>query len=397
MSEHDEYKRILNGIASELRENNSLPVVLTTSYVTDAEVEAECLEWVLQFNRARSKNKRIPSHICSALARATASRIVKSDLTVYHEQRCQDDEVPQTLINTEKLAAMTFETLAEICDSWSTDLPKVATLRPRLDIFMCAIKNTRRKMEDKHAILPEFNSLFGLEGQPIQSFFGVYDGHNGVEAAEYAAAHLHRNIIRHKSFPDDMHTAIREGFLQTDDAFCERARREANKSGSTAVIALLQNDMLHVAWLGDSQLVIVRNDSAISVTKPHKPDDPEEKQRIESQGGCVVWLGTWRVNGMLSLSRAIGDANFKPHISGEPGIESLHLDGTEDYFVLACDGLWDVLEPHDLPKLVSDHMDSTSDNRSTVAETLVKYARGEGSADNISVVVVFFNHASKKS
>ena len=32
----------------------------------------------------------------------------------------------------------------------------------------------------------------------------------------------------------------------------------------------------------------------------------DEKQRIEDLGGCVVWFGAWRVNGSLSVSRAIG-------------------------------------------------------------------------------------------
>ena len=32
----------------------------------------------------------------------------------------------------------------------------------------------------------------------------------------------------------------------------------------------------------------------------------DEKLRIEALGGCVIWFGTWRVNGSLSVSRAIG-------------------------------------------------------------------------------------------
>jgi len=34
----------------------------------------------------------------------------------------------------------------------------------------------------------------------------------------------------------------------------------------------------------------------------------DEKKRIEALGGCVVWYGAWRVNGSLSVSRAIGTA-----------------------------------------------------------------------------------------
>ena len=42
------------------------------------------------------------------------------------------------------------------------------------------------------------------------------------------------------------------------------------------------------------------------IMNPHKPEREDEKQRIEEMGGCVVWFGAWRVNGTLSVSRAIG-------------------------------------------------------------------------------------------
>ena len=53
----------------------------------------------------------------------------------------------------------------------------------------------------------------------------------------------------------------------------------------------------------------------------------DERQRIESLGGCVVWFGAWRVNGSLSVSRAIGDAEHKPYISGEPDVAEFTLEG----------------------------------------------------------------------
>ena len=34
----------------------------------------------------------------------------------------------------------------------------------------------------------------------------------------------------------------------------------------------------------------------------------DEKERIERLGGSVVHWGTWRVNGQLAVSRAIGES-----------------------------------------------------------------------------------------
>lgn len=39
----------------------------------------------------------------------------------------------------------------------------------------------------------------------------------------------------------------------------------------------------------------------------HKPNLREERLRIEDAGGVVVWAGTWRVSGVLAVSRAFGE------------------------------------------------------------------------------------------
>ena len=46
----------------------------------------------------------------------------------------------------------------------------------------------------------------------------------------------------------------------------------------------------------------------------------------------MVFFGAWRVNGSLSVSRAIGDAEHKPYISGEPDVEEYNLEGNKTDF-----------------------------------------------------------------
>lgn len=36
-----------------------------------------------------------------------------------------------------------------------------------------------------------------------------------------------------------------------------------------------------------------------------------------------------------------GDAPYKPYVTATPDIETVELDGDEDFVVVACDGLWD--------------------------------------------------------
>ncbi|PWZ44268.1 putative protein phosphatase 2C 45 [Zea mays] len=83
--------------------------------------------------------------------------------------------------------------------------------------------------------------------------------------------------------------------------------------------------------------------AAIVVSKDHKPDQTDERQRIEDTGGFVMWAGTWRVGGVLVVSRAFGDKLLKQYIVVDPEIEEEIVDGTLEFLILASDGLWDVV------------------------------------------------------
>ncbi len=104
----------------------------------------------------------------------------------------------------------------------------------------------------------------------------------------------------------------------------------------------------------------------------------------------VLWMGVWRVNGSLSVSRAIGDPNDKKYVIGEADVRSFELDGTEDYLVVACDGVWDVVSGEELTECVRAHL-AKGGTRNTVAKAIVDFAKSEGSGDNMTVIVVFFS------
>ena len=66
--------------------------------------------------------------------------------------------------------------------------------------------------------------------------------------------------------------------------------------------------------------MLCRDGKVVELMKPHKPQNEDEKQRIEAAEGVVVWYGAWRVNGILSVARAIGDRKLKQWVIGDPGV-----------------------------------------------------------------------------
>ena len=53
--------------------------------------------------------------------------------------------------------------ILEICQEWSETLPELTQIPGDIELSVYAIKNTRRKMEDRHAICVDINTLFGLK------------------------------------------------------------------------------------------------------------------------------------------------------------------------------------------------------------------------------------------
>ncbi|XP_061461085.1 protein phosphatase 1E [Rhineura floridana] len=361
-----------------------------SEHITEEEVEGECLDLCLQ----QLYKYNCPSLLAAALARATADEVLQSDLSAHYLPKHADSPDGIIQVETTKLARTVFSTLHGVCNSWVKDFPLQSKPHCYYETSIHAIKNMRRKMEDKHVCIPDFNTLFNLEDQEEQAYFAVFDGHGGVDAAIYASTHLHVNLVHQEAFQRDPAEALCKAFRVTDERFVQKAARESLRCGTTGVVTFIRGNMLYVAWLGDSQVMLVRRGQAVELMKPHKPDREDEKKRIEALGGCVVWFGAWRVNGSLSVSRAIGDAEHKPYICGDADSASVVLDGSEDYLILACDGFYDTMSPDEAVKVVADHLKENNGDSSMVAHKLVASARDAGSSDNITVIVVFLRDMS---
>merc|ERR1719319_870454 len=197
--------------------------------------------------------------------------------------------------------------------------------------------------------------------------------------------HLLHQLVLSPNYPDNIPLAFKDAFIQMDKNFLNKK----SKSGATAVCCLMKEDKIYFAWLGDSEAILVRNGASISVVAPHKPDRCDERARIEGLGGAVIHWGTWRINGQLAVSRAIGDKEYKPLVSSEPDVTTVEVDGSEDFIILACDGLWDTLSQEEAVKITFQEVERCPDNLDGIGETLARAAREKGSDDNISVIVIF--------
>ncbi|KAJ6387523.1 hypothetical protein OIU78_017277 [Salix suchowensis] len=225
-----------------------------------------------------------------------------------------------------------------------------------------------------------------IDGQRV-CMFGIFDGHGGSRAAEYLKEHLFENLLKHPQFITDTKLALSESYQQTDVDFLDSEKDTFRDDGSTASTAVLVGDHLYVANVGDSRTVILKGGKAIPLSEDHKPNRSDERKRIESAGGVVMWAGTWRVGGVLAMSRAFGNRMLKQFVVAEPEIQEQKIDEEFELLVLASDGLWDVVPNEDAVSIAR-----TEEEPEAAARKLTEAAFTRGSADNITCIVVRFHH-----
>lgn len=213
-----------------ISEDDPLPIRVATLSVAQGEVEGECIDWALEYLR-RSK---APGVLKAIITRQVVSEVLGTDLSAYehmHEEDEDDDDDGKSQLDASKLARVVFSKVHEVCEHLSRDPPIFYKSNMQYDVSVQAIKNTRRKMEDRHVIMPDFNTLFGFpQDFPSQAFFAVYDGHGGADAAIYASTHLHCLLATNKDFRQGAENgapaAMAEAFWKTDEAFGEKAKKE---------------------------------------------------------------------------------------------------------------------------------------------------------------------------
>ncbi|KAK4418312.1 putative protein phosphatase 2C 51 [Sesamum alatum] len=328
-----------------------------------------------------------------------------------------------------------------------------ASENSRKNCQFATLQGHREYQEDRVACnldmkLP-FSDEAGLEEITV-GIAAIFDGHGGEEASEMASTKLFNYFILHVVFtayklalPSNkenldshaftrsqrtahinhhysLHPILEEALLRTihdiDLEFSKEALEEGYVSGSTATVVLLSNGEFLVANVGDSKAILCSRkvhfhhdaEEAPSVevyaeelTRDHHPDREDEKVRIEAAGGFVRVWGVPRVNGVLAVSRAIGDVYLKRYgVTANPEITGWRQFTPENtYLVVASDGIFETLTPQDVCDLALGKASESSSgdvSSSSFADWIIRHAFRTGSTDNLSAIVISALHNCTK-
>jgi serine/threonine protein phosphatase PrpC len=175
----------------------------------------------------------------------------------------------------------------------------------------------RKSQEDAH--------IHELDVGDGNQLYAIFDGHGGENVSKFCEEYFTSILVNMKSYQSkNYELALQEAFVEIDYLLVSNEGHKlmrqicsnnqpmkeiAFNEGCTACVVLITNDSIYCANAGDSRAVIgTKNGEVIELSQDNKPDNAEEKRRIQASGNNVS-MG--RVNGSLAVSRAIGDWEFK--------------------------------------------------------------------------------------
>lgn len=278
-----------------------------------------------------------------------------------------------------------------------------------MDFSACGIQGWRREMEDEHFMKP----LASVNGHHI---FAVFDGHAGASCSKFVVENFIPTLEARDEWKDyidiqcldisnfnEMEIEVEKSLLVLEDVITKTCIEidekflnfPDNTSGSTGIILVVTPSHYICANVGDSRCVLgttVYGGNHIDFSTDHKPSMPNELQRITNAGGFIRQN---RVNGDLATARAFGDFYLKdrvdlhPHeqkVTVVPEIRRLVRNPEDDFVILACDGLWDVMSSEEAITFVREHANDGLPVKQIV-KSLIINALELKSTDNISVMV----------
>ncbi|CAJ1940376.1 unnamed protein product [Cylindrotheca closterium] len=286
----------------------------------------------------------------------------------------------------------------------------------------------------------------------------VCDGHGDRgSVSQFVADNL---VTVLKPHIDDMESTWQEKFEKACLTVDANLKDEGIPGGSTAVIALTTESEIIVANVGDSRAILIQSSgtnleakmeklaldgskdtdapplqqegektgessenekSVIGLSEDHKPNLPEEQARIEAAGmkvNAVIFQEDGKEvtihkvalseKDQLAVSRAFGDFEYKLNTSLPPEEQAVvavpevrvhKRDPDRDlYLVLACDGVFDVLDNKQVMKFVLDQVSVRKEITDTVlpevGDALLRESLNAGSKDNMTVVVAALSKES---
>ena len=308
-----------------------------------------------------------------------------------------------------------LEDIVQISDKSKSVSPRLggSNLSPSIRSGSHTDIGARRSNEDQHIGIDDVSKQLGdiyKWGLP-SSFYAIFDGHGGPEAASYVKDHVTRLFFEDSDLPQtqseespdelflkELQECQSKVFLQADQALLDECSI-SDYCGTTALTVFILGKHVLIANAGDCRAVISRKGVAKQMTQDHRPSYLQEKKRVEELGG---YFEDGYLNGELAVTRALGDrhmkspsgSNSKSPLIAEPEMTQWVLSDDDEFMIIGCDGIWDVMSNEEAVDLVRRQL-MNHNNPERCARELIDQALRLHTSDNLTAIVVCFSSQIK--
>jgi len=266
-------------------------------------------------------------------------------------------------------------------------------------------------------------AVSNIGGNPNLHFYAVCDGHGffGRDVSTFIKKVLPQILENDRNLQTNPRKALNNAILRVSQELAY-SDIDINFSGTTLISVLIKGTTMWCANVGDSRALIARQVidpnkpentgrhwMSIALSRDHKPDEPDESQRIMQCGGRIeayqddqgnplgparVWLRQQDLPG-LAMSRSIGDAVANSvGVIPEPEILEFQLKPEDKFIVLGSDGVFEFITNEEAVKIVVPYwkMDDVEGACAGLEkEANLRWTKEEEVIDDITSVVLFLD------
>lgn len=276
------------------------------------------------------------------------------------------------------------------------------------------------------------------------SIYGVMDGHgtNGNHVSQFVSSEAQKFFSNESNYNIPKDTIVTSQLIKEKLEYRDYslikffykkmsqelpdAKFDVHFSGTTCVIVFMIDKKVICANTGDSRAILIKESNSLSMedkndndpfthyntvylSLDHKPENKEEKERIESLGGFVdqypedgiksgpyrVWIKGETYPG-IAISRTLGDEVAESvGVIYNPDIITKEMNGNDRYFVIASDGVWEFLDNSRVMEIINPFYlqdDPEGACNAIISESTQWWEKEDIVIDDITVIVVFLRN-----
>ena len=257
------------------------------------------------------------------------------------------------------------------------------------------------------------------------SIFGVFDGHGneGHLISQFIVKTMKNILLNDEKLKqiskntneiysylkENNYEFIRDLISKSENLLFNNYEEESKYSGTTCNLVIIIGKKVICANIGDSRAFMIKNHKTIiELSSDQKPDNPSEKERIESKGGEIRQyiennepIGPMRVFKKnenypgIAMARSIGDklADLIGVIS-EPEIKEFDIDINCKYIICGSDGIFEFLTNEKIAHIINKYYKKNDPKECCdviIKKSVELWNKYDTVVDDHSIIIIFFN------